>query len=134
MKSSNEYNRFLNTILVKNGVSGAEAEKIADIASPELVTIENSNNKARLIYSISILLLFAASYAAVIYLIHNVFSVETALIREKLLSPSERSINSTTIMAMLAATVTQLGVAFFAVTKSLFSEKNKDTKTDVITP
>lgn len=134
MNSSNDYNRFLDSILRQNGVSETAAAQVAEAISPELVNIERKNNNARLIYSASILILFAVSYGVTFYLIYDINHTETALIREKLLQASERSINSTTILTMIGATATQLGLSFYAVTHSLFPKSEKSESLQKNTP
>ncbi len=72
-------------------------------------------------FTVFIVVLFTISYAVTIYFLFKISDIETELIKAKLLLPAERAITKETIMAMLAATSTQVGLAFYAVTKYLFS-------------
>lgn len=71
-----------------------------------------------------VILIFVISYGAVIYFLKEIFETENCLIRELYLDPKDRSINSTTISIIIAATITQVGAAFFAISKYLFSHKD----------
>jgi hypothetical protein len=74
----------------------------------------------RAIFAVAILGFFAASYLFTYEFIQEILESETALITQKLLDAKDRSINGMTVTALIAATVTQTGLAFYAVTKYLF--------------
>ncbi len=121
MRSSNKYNQYINTVLLSHGIPENQAENIAKDATPELQKMENRNNISRAMFTVFIVVLFTISYAVTIYFLFKISDIETELIKAKLLLPAERAITKETIMAMLAATSTQVGLAFYAVTKYLFS-------------
>lgn len=82
----------------------------------------------KIIFSISIVVFFVASYLFSYYFIDRIVSLETDLISKKLMNPDARSINSLTVSALIAATVTQTGLAFYAVTTHLFGSKSGTEK------
>lgn len=78
------------------------------------------------IYFAIVLIIFVVSYAMVAYFLNMVFESENCLIREGYLEATDRSINTKTISIIIAATITQVGAAFFAIAKFLFATKDNN--------
>jgi cbb3-type cytochrome oxidase subunit 3 len=120
MKYSNKYNKFLNNVLLESGVEKETAIKISEESSKTLQDMEQTSFKSKRLYGLIIVCLFLISYALTFYILYRVGKSENDLIRRGFLNAVDRSINGTTISALLAATITQAGLAFYAVTKHLF--------------
>jgi hypothetical protein len=93
---------------------------IAEIESIEKSYSEKYSRTMRLIFIIAILVFFSASYFFAYKFIDQILTSEMSLITAKLLEAKDRSINSITVSALIAATVTQTGIAFYAVARYLF--------------
>lgn len=89
-------------------------------ARAEATAEEKAKIKLRVGVSIAILIFFGVSYWFAYEFITKILATENALIAAKLLDAKDRSINGNTVAALIAATVTQTGLALYAVTKYLF--------------
>lgn len=81
---------------------------------------------SRVLLLIVILALFCFSFFMFSNFLKDVFINELDLIRNKLLDPKDRAINSDVIMALIAGTVTQTAVSFVIVSKFFFKNHSFD--------
>ncbi len=90
----------------------------------DLIVERESKIKNRIIitYAVLISLLFVVSYGILIFSMYTVFNAEIDLIESEKLNAIDRSINATVIIALIAGTVTQTGLAFVTVAKYIFKK------------
>jgi hypothetical protein len=79
-----------------------------------------TDTRLRVVMVIVLALIFVGLNAGMGYLIHFAYSTDITLIREKLITPDQRSISEKAFMALIGATVVQVGLGIAAVVAYLF--------------
>lgn len=129
----NFYNSKSNTGLADQLISdlNVPSNKENEVRS-RVIELENRlENKfsrwTRGAFILAIIIFFSGSYLFAYKFINQIIDSEMILISQKLLDAKDRSINSVTVAALIAATVTQTGLAFYAVAKYLFNNKTNSS-------
>lgn len=121
MEFHNDYDAYISEILKKENLSEDEKLIIKSKSDEFKHGVERRFDVwMKVLFSIAVVVLFGVSYYYAQQLINSVLTSEIELMKTGIIKASERSINSTTIAALLAATVTQTGLAFLVITKYLF--------------
>lgn len=125
----------LSELLDKANLPSPQKDEVVATVGRALKDVEaraeiKAKIKLRVGVSVAILVFFAASYVFAYQFISEILTTEKALITQKLLDAKDRSINSATVAALIAATVTQTGFALYAVTKYLFGPGAPEVKED----
>ena len=122
MKVNNDYIGLIDEVLQQSSLPIVEKEKLREVVTSKIDEFERKFSIGiKVIFSVAILCLFGMSYYFAFNLIEKILAADIDLIGRNLMKATDRSINATTVSVLLAATVTQTGLALYTVTKYLFS-------------
>lgn len=122
MELSSQHSQFLDGIITEQVIEDQKIrEKVKQEIDNEIVITENKlKNRLQWTYAFCILILFLLSFSLVASALYFTFNAELDLIKSGILKPEDRSINATSISALIASTIAQSGAAFYFVSKKLF--------------